>query len=188
MRKIRIGIVGLNFGRHIVADLIKTQKRLVEISALCDIETEKAEKIAREHGLKCRIFSDYGAMLREKDIDAVGLFTGPLGRAGMIRKAVDAGKHVMTTKPFETDSNAAQRSCANFRRRRKGQRPVLPAVHGPANSGQRPAWHSFQERDDCEHLRVVLHRRPRLLQEQPYPFYDAVIQCSQAYHLFRRME
>ncbi len=107
MRKIRIGIVGLNFGRHIVADLIKTQKRLVKISALCDIETEKAEKIAREHGLKCRIFSDYGAMLREKDIDAVGLFTGPLGRAGMIRKAVDAGKHVMTTKPFEADSNAA---------------------------------------------------------------------------------
>lgn len=107
MRKIRIGIVGLNFGRHIVDQLVKEQKGLMEIVALCDLDTEKAEKIAEENGLKCRIFSDYGAMLSEKDIDAVGLFTGPVGRAGMIRKAVDAGKHVMTTKPFEANPKAA---------------------------------------------------------------------------------
>ena len=107
MKKIRIGIVGLNFGRHIVEQLVKERKHLIEIVALCDLETEKAKTIAEANNLKCRIFSDYGAMLREKDIDAVGLFTGPVGRAVMIRKALDAGKHVMTTKPFEANPKAA---------------------------------------------------------------------------------
>lgn len=107
MKKIRIGIVGLNFGRHIVDQLVKEQIRLIEIVALCELDTEKAKAIAEANNLKCRIFSDYGAMLKEKDIDAVGLFTGPVGRAAMIRKAVDAGKHVMTTKPFEANPKAA---------------------------------------------------------------------------------
>ncbi len=107
MKKVRIGIVGLNFGRHIVDQIVKEQKGLIEIVALCDLETDKAERIAKEKGLKCRIFSDYDAMLKEKDIDAVGLYTGPVGRAKMIKKAIDAGKHVMTTKPFETDPKAA---------------------------------------------------------------------------------
>ncbi len=107
MGKISIGIVGLNFGRYIVNQVAKEQKKLFEIAALCDLDTGKAERIAKEEKLSCKIFSDYEAMLREKGIDAVGLFTGPVGRAELIRKAVDAGKHVMTTKPFETDPGAA---------------------------------------------------------------------------------
>ena len=37
----------------------------------------------------------------------MGLFTGPVGRAKLISKIIRAGKHVMTTKPFEQDPQAA---------------------------------------------------------------------------------
>ena len=45
-------------------------------------------------------------MLAEADIEAVALFTGPSGRADLIRKIIRSGKDVMTTKPFEL--NAAE--------------------------------------------------------------------------------
>jgi predicted dehydrogenase len=45
-------------------------------------------------------------MLAESDIEAVALFTGPAGRAGLIHRILHAGKHVMTTKPFEVDPEA----------------------------------------------------------------------------------
>lgn len=51
MKKIRIGIVGLNFGRYIVQQIAKEQKALFEIAILCDLDTGKAQKTAEENGL-----------------------------------------------------------------------------------------------------------------------------------------
>jgi len=107
MKKIKLGIVGLNFGKQIVEQLLKEQSRLFEISVLCDLDIKKTGEIAKKNGLECRTVSDYDEMLADKELVAVGIFTGPGGRAGMVRKAVNAGKHVMTTKPFETDPKAA---------------------------------------------------------------------------------
>ena len=42
-------------------------------------------------------------LLADSTIEAIGLFTGPVGRAELISRIIRAGKHVMTTKPFELD-------------------------------------------------------------------------------------
>ena len=47
-------------------------------------------------------------VLADPEIDVVGLFTPPAGRAGLIRQIIRADKHVMTTKPFERDIEAAR--------------------------------------------------------------------------------
>ena len=80
-------------------------QRLLDVQAVCDASAERAAKAHEVFG--CRAFTDLDKMLGNADIEAVCLFSGPVGRAGLIRKIIRAGKHVMTTKPFELDATAA---------------------------------------------------------------------------------
>ena len=105
-KRIRIGIVGLNFGRHIVEEItIGHAKSLFELVAVCDFDAAKAASVAAAAG--AQVYSDLGQMLADPAIDAIGLFTGPGGRAKLVQRIVAAGKPVITTKPFETDPVAA---------------------------------------------------------------------------------
>lgn len=108
MNKVRIGIVGLRFGEHIVGRLLEPQQAaMFEICAVCDFDAAKREKGAASLGVKA--FDNIDTMLAEGNIEAVGLFTGPNGRAALIDKIISAGKDVLTTKPFERDSKEAAR-------------------------------------------------------------------------------
>jgi len=105
MSKIKIGIVGLNFGKHIIKEIVEGPGReWLELAAVCDIEQAKAREHAQKHGVKA--YFDLDALLADCGIPAIGLFTGPVGRADLIRRIVRAGKDVMTTKPFELDPAA----------------------------------------------------------------------------------
>lgn len=107
-RRLRMGLVGLNFGRHIVEEQILSGpgKPWFELTTLCDFNTEKRDAMAAKHGLKTA--PSYEALVNDPEIDVIGLFTGPVKRSALIRQALDAGKPVMTTKPFDLDPAAAQ--------------------------------------------------------------------------------
>ncbi len=106
-KKVKIALVGLNFGRHIVNTLTsdKTVQDYIELAGLCDLDIAKAKVLAEKHGL--RVYGSIDEILKDPQIEAVGLFTPPRGRAKLIDTIVSAGKHVMTTKPFEDDPDAA---------------------------------------------------------------------------------
>ncbi len=105
-KRIPIGIVGLNFGHHIIESLqTRPECRDFEIVAVCDLDAAKAQKMAQKLGV--RAFSNFEEFLSAPGIETVGLFTGPLGRAGLVRHLIEAGKDVITTKPFENDPQAA---------------------------------------------------------------------------------
>ncbi|MBI2194193.1 MAG: Gfo/Idh/MocA family oxidoreductase [Planctomycetes bacterium] len=115
MKKIPIGIVGLNFGRAMVEQVHSGPAgRFFELAAVCDLNAAKAKETAERLGV--RAYSELGELLADPGIPAVGLFTGPAGRAGWIRQAVRAGKDVMTTKPFELDPEAAWEVLGEARR------------------------------------------------------------------------
>src|SRR5262249_44486186 len=103
MSKLSIGIVGLGFGFRYMRDLMQSERgqRLLDVRAVCDVSPERLDAAAST--FSCRAFANIDALLAMPDLDAVALFTGPSGRARLIRKIVHAGKHVMTTKPFELD-------------------------------------------------------------------------------------
>lgn len=104
--RIPIAVVGLNFGRHIVRQLVENPADgLFQIAAVCDQNRDRADAVAQKMGV--RACYDLDEVLADDDIPAVGLFVGPVGRADMIRRCVDAGKDVLTTKPFETNPQAA---------------------------------------------------------------------------------
>jgi predicted dehydrogenase len=102
---IPIAIVGLGFGNWIIEELLQPENRLLfQITALCDLDAQKAAVAAQKIGVKTATFEE---LLADPSLPAIGLFTGPAERASLVREAIRAGKHVMTTKPFERDPTAA---------------------------------------------------------------------------------
>lgn len=98
-------IVGLGFGRWVVRHLQRPPlSDLFPIMALCDADQGRTTEISTQYGIAAASLDD---ILADPAIKVVGLFTGPVGRADLIRKIIHAGKDVMTTKPFERDPAAA---------------------------------------------------------------------------------
>lgn len=103
-----IAIVGLRFGRHIVEQLAVGSGRIhLRLVGLCDLDRDKAEALAVQHG-GVPVYPSLDAILADPTIRTVGLFTGPVGRAELLRKIIRAGKDAITTKPFELDVAAAE--------------------------------------------------------------------------------
>jgi len=103
--KIRLGLVGLNFGHHVAGMIMADPSLPVKMTKVCDLDQEKAARAAKEFGVGFSPSLD--ALMADPEIDAIGLFSGPNGRAELVRKIIRAGKHVMTTKPFENNPQAA---------------------------------------------------------------------------------
>lgn len=103
MKKIKIAIVGLNFGKTIIKQL--KDNKYFEIAGVCDLVKKKADQEAKKIGAKA--YYNIDDLLEDDDIPTVGLYTGPIGRSKLIRKVIRAGKDVMTTKPFELNAEEA---------------------------------------------------------------------------------
>ncbi len=109
MKRVKIVIVGLNFGNYILNSIVDGPGgEFLGLVGVCDLDAvEMAEK---SFNLGVRAYDSLDAVLADPTLEAVGLFTGPAGRAELVRRCIRAGKHVLTTKPFERDADAAFRS------------------------------------------------------------------------------
>ena len=106
MNKVKIAIVGLGFGHQIVRHIAEESAgEYMELAAVCDMDEEKAKLYGEKHGVP--YYTDLNELLQQDDIPTIGLYTGPVGRAKLLNTILDAGKDIMTTKPFETDCDAA---------------------------------------------------------------------------------
>ncbi|HEX4141844.1 MAG TPA: Gfo/Idh/MocA family oxidoreductase, partial [Candidatus Methylacidiphilales bacterium] len=139
MKRISIAIVGLNFGRLIVDQIVRGPgQKYFQLAAVCDLDRAKAEAMAREH--KCKAYASLDALLADPAIPAIGLFSGPVGRAALLRKIIRAGKDVMTTKPFEVDPAAALSVLREAKRRKRIIHLNSPAPLLSADMEQMARW------------------------------------------------
>lgn len=77
-----------------------------KVVGFCDLIREKAEKLA-ENTPYARIYTDYKAMLADKDIDAVSICTDHASHAAIVCDALKAGKHLICEKvPARTPEDA----------------------------------------------------------------------------------
>ncbi|WP_269523315.1 Gfo/Idh/MocA family protein [Coraliomargarita parva] len=105
--RLTIGIIGLNFGRHILADLESgSAAEHLKLGAVCDLDANKVNEFSKQYGVKG--YTDMDDLLADPEIDVIGLYTGPKGRARLLSHIIRTGKDVMTTKPFELDATAAK--------------------------------------------------------------------------------
>ena len=106
-KKINVGVVGLHFGHEIITNHLVGGEAApyFRLAAVCDRIQSKADAIAARHGVSACY--DVADMLANPELEAICLMTGPAGRARILEQIINAGKHVMTTKPFEVDADAA---------------------------------------------------------------------------------
>lgn len=94
----RVGIVGLGAisPLHIRAILKNGQK----ITAICDVDPEKRQKVNAEFGLNAEEYSDYNALLASGKVDVVHVCTPHYLHAEIICMALGANIHVLCEKPL----------------------------------------------------------------------------------------
>ncbi|MGH7145723.1 MAG: Gfo/Idh/MocA family protein [Planctomycetota bacterium] len=123
-KPIRIGIVGAGgiAGSHIGGYKLVPG---AELYAICDINKERAEAVAKEHGFQ-KVFTDYNEMLKLKEIDAVSVCTPNAFHMGPTVAALKAGKHVLCEKPIALN---AKEGAAMVAAAKKAKRKLQIGLH-----------------------------------------------------------
>jgi predicted dehydrogenase len=88
----------------------------VELAALCTAHEETATESAREFGVG-QAYHDHRRMLREADIDAVGVSVRVPSHHSLTMDALEAGKHVYTEWPLGANLGEAEEMAELARRK-----------------------------------------------------------------------
>jgi len=99
-----LGVLGLGEGRSIISAGV--QSPLWDVVCLCDTNEALARERCAEFGLSAYT-TDYAVMLANPAVDVVGIYTPDHLHANHIIQALEAGKHVICTKPFIDDLGRA---------------------------------------------------------------------------------
>jgi len=106
MGKVRVGFVGIGFGRFLAKALAANPRG--EIAAVCDVAEERMQEFATELGTPLRFYQDYKELCRDPEIDAVFIGTPNQWHVPVGLEAVRNGKHVLITKPLADSLAPAQ--------------------------------------------------------------------------------
>jgi predicted dehydrogenase len=102
----RIGTIGCgNMGTQWARQLVAEPRW--ELARICEVDAKRREAAAAL-APGAEIGDDAEAVLNDPSLDAVGLFTLADDRPDHIRKALAAGKHVISEKPIAPDPDAEE--------------------------------------------------------------------------------
>jgi len=135
-KSVGIGVVGcggITQGQHIPAYLAQG----LRVVAVADISEENAKKAAKVAG-GVPHFTDHRRLLEREDVQVVDAATHPAPRLQIIRDALDAGKDVLSQKPFVLDLAEGRELVALATKKKK-----LLAVN--QNGRWSPPWKVAQE-------------------------------------------
>jgi predicted dehydrogenase len=80
----------------------------VDVVGVYDASPEAIDGIQSRFPVVRRVFESVDDLLAEPQIEIVDIATHPPVRRGLIEQAIDAGKHVLSQKPFAMDVRAAR--------------------------------------------------------------------------------
>jgi predicted dehydrogenase len=90
-------VLGLGEGRSILSAAVHSE--MWEVAQMCDLNADLCKERAAEFELS-RYTTSYEAMLGDAQVDVIAIYTPDSLHARHIRQALDAGKHVICTKPL----------------------------------------------------------------------------------------
>jgi len=105
MKKLGLGVLGLGEGRSIISAGINSE--LWQVEQLCDINEQLGRERCREFNLDC-FTTSFDALLANPAVEVVGIYTPDHLHATHVVKSLQAGKHVICTKPFLNDLSQAK--------------------------------------------------------------------------------
>jgi predicted dehydrogenase len=102
----KIGLIGA--GGITFAHLGAYRQAGYDVVAICDQDIERARKRQEEYFPAARITANAGDVLDDDAIEVVDIATHPAARVPLIERAIDAGKHVLSQKPFVLDLDTGE--------------------------------------------------------------------------------
>lgn len=137
--RIRIAFVGLNFGYYLAEQIVSgPASPYFELAAVCDQNPARAEAAGKRYNIPA--YTRLDELLSRVDIPAIGLFTSPIGRAALLHEIMQAGKDVITTKPFELNPLAARQVLEEARQQKRILHLNSPSPLLPPDLEQIQAW------------------------------------------------
>lgn len=99
MKKLGLGVLGLGEGRSIISAGVHSE--MWDVAKICDVNIDLGNARCAEFGLAAGKFtSSYDELLADPTVDVVGIYTPDHLHAEHTLRALNAGKHVICTKPF----------------------------------------------------------------------------------------
>ena len=92
-------VVGLGMGKHRCIQLTETNG--IKLAGVCDINAEKAEAAGKQIGVPSS--TDIDVFLKDKSVEVMYIVTPTGTHCDIARKCLDAGKHVLLTKPMDVN-------------------------------------------------------------------------------------
>jgi predicted dehydrogenase len=96
--RLRVAVVGAGIGRSHVRGYQAVADRF-EVTALCDIDPERARPVAEDHGI-LRVVTDLAELCRMDDLDVIDICTPPHLHFDQIQQVLAASKHAICEKPL----------------------------------------------------------------------------------------
>src|SRR4051812_6409418 len=97
VKKLRLGVLGLGEGRSIISAALNSE--WWELALLCDLNEDLCKERAAEFRFP-RYTTRLDDMLADPGIDVIGIYTPDPLHAKHIKLCLEAGKHVICTKPL----------------------------------------------------------------------------------------
>lgn len=104
-KQVNVGIIGMGIGRPNAKAIAANPRG--RVAALCDLVEERMDEFAKELPGPVRKFTDFKALCRDKEVDAVFIGTPNQLHVPMALEAIRHGKHVLITKPLADCEPAA---------------------------------------------------------------------------------
>jgi predicted dehydrogenase len=104
MSRLKVGIVGAGLitrEKHLPAFI--NDRKHVEVSALCDLNLNIANKLADEFHVK-KVYSGIEEMLKAEDLDIVDICVPPLFHGDIALMAIEKGCNILIEKPMALSS------------------------------------------------------------------------------------
>jgi len=116
MKAVRWGVLGAAniFMKRVLPPLLKSD--LVDLLAIASRSAEKARSAAKAFGI-ARSYGTYEELLADTDVEAVYIPLPNHLHSEWIRKAADAGKHILCEKPLALNAEQAA-SCVEYAAKR----------------------------------------------------------------------
>lgn len=106
MAKVKIGVIGCgSIAQHRHLPEYKMNEQ-VELVAVCDINTERANSVAQQYGVKA--YTNYEELLASGTVEAVSVCTPNYIHAPISVAALNSGVHVLCEKPMATSEEEAK--------------------------------------------------------------------------------